>query len=103
MCLCSLRISSYDISNYEAIYYNRQTSNIRRTLLGNKIVDHADLVGAFSNYTFIFDLTPGFNGLGKDNCKTRQKSFKLCNLMRLMLNILRYVLWILWQWLTSIC
>ena len=24
----------------------RQTSNIRRTLVGNKIVDHSDLVGA---------------------------------------------------------
>ena len=25
---------------------NRQTSNIRRTLVGNKIVDHSDVVGA---------------------------------------------------------
>ena len=24
-----------------------------------------------SNYVLILDLTPGFNGLGKDNCKTR--------------------------------
>ena len=24
----------------------RQTSNIRRTLIGNKIVDHSDVVGA---------------------------------------------------------
>ena len=93
MCLCSLRISSYDISNYEAIYYNRQTSNISRTLVGNKI---GIACWRCSNYTFIFDLTPGFNGLGKDNCKTRQKSFKLCNLVRLISNILRYVLWILW-------
>ena len=28
-----------------------------------------------SNYIFIFYLTPGFNGLGKDNCKTRQETF----------------------------
>ena len=25
-----------------------------------------------SNYIFILDLTPGFNGLGKGNCKTRE-------------------------------
>ena len=29
-----------------------------------------------SNYLFILDLIPGFNGLGKDNCKTRRESFK---------------------------
>ena len=27
-----------------------------------------------SNYIFILNLTPGFNGLGKDNCKTRWES-----------------------------
>ena len=29
-----------------AISYYRQVSNIRRTLVGNKIVDHSDAVGA---------------------------------------------------------
>ena len=29
-----------------------------------------------SNYIFILNLTPGFNGLGKDDCKTRWESFK---------------------------
>ena len=52
-----------------------------RTLVGNKIVDHSDVVGNIacrrcSNYIFILDLTPGFNGLGKDNCKTRRETFK---------------------------
>ena len=28
------------------LQYYRQVSNIRRTLVGNKIVDHSDLVGA---------------------------------------------------------
>ena len=28
-----------------------------------------------SNYIFILDLTPGFNGLGKNNCKTRREWF----------------------------
>ena len=27
-------------------YYYRKVSNIRRTLVGNKIVDHSDVVGA---------------------------------------------------------
>ena len=54
-----------------------ETSNISHTLVGNKIVDHSDVVKSTacqhcSNYIFILDLTPGFNGLGKDNCKTRQ-------------------------------
>ena len=44
-----------------------------------------------SNYIFILDLTPGFNGLGKDNCKTRRESFKFCDLVRLILEILRYI------------
>ena len=52
-----------------------QISNISGTLVGNKIVDHSDVVGATcrycSNYIFILNLTPGFNGLGKDDCKTR--------------------------------
>ena len=52
----------------------RQVSNIRRTLVGNKIVDHSDVVGASpvgSNYIFIPDLSPGFIGLGKDSYKMR--------------------------------
>ena len=40
-----------------------QASNISCTLVGNKILDHSDVVG----YIFILDLTPGFNGLSKDN------------------------------------
>ena len=48
----------------------RKTSNIRRVLVG-EIVDHtyvigASPVGAATKYIFILNLTPGFNGLGKD-------------------------------------
>ena len=43
----------------------RQTSNINHALVANKIVDHSDVVGACSNYIFILNLTPYFNGLGK--------------------------------------
>ena len=53
-----------------------KASNISRTLVGNKIVDNSDVVGASPvgaapTTSFIHDLTPGFNGLSKDNCKTR--------------------------------
>ena len=44
---------------------HRQISNIRRTLVGNTLVDHSDVVGAAtacSNFIFILVLTPGFNG-----------------------------------------
>ena len=37
-----------------------------------------------------FDLTTGFNGLGKDKCKTRWEYFKFWNLMNLILEVLRY-------------
>ena len=80
----------------------RQVSNIRGTLVGNKIVDHSDVVGASiacrrcSNYIFILDLTLGFIGLGKDNCKTSRETFKFGDLVRLILEILRY-------WVSCVC
>ena len=42
-----------------------------------------------SNYIFILDLTPGLNGLGKDNYKTRWETFRFWNLVRLILEVLR--------------
>ena len=43
---------------------------------------HSSACRRCSNYIFIL-LTPGFTGLGKDNCKTRQESFKIWDLVRL--------------------
>ena len=43
-----------------------------------------------SNYIFILYLTPGFNRLGKDKCKTRRESFKFLDLVRFILENLRY-------------
>ena len=37
-----------------------------------------------SNYIFTLDLTPGFNGLGKDNCKTRREIFRFWDLVQLI-------------------
>ena len=45
-----------------------------------------------SNYIFILDLIHGFNRLGKDNCQTGRESFKFSNLVRLILETLRYLM-----------
>ena len=48
-----------------------------------------------SNYNFILDWSPGFNGLGKGNCKTRRETFKFWDLVGLISEILRYCgLWL---------
>ena len=39
------------------------------------------------NYIFILHFTHGFNGLGKNNCKTIRESFKCWDLVRLILEI----------------
>ena len=36
-----------------------ETTNISRTLVGNKIVDHSDAYRRCSRYIFILGLTPG--------------------------------------------
>ena len=45
-----------------------------------------------SKYIFILDLTPGFNGLDKDNCKTRWETFKFGDLVHRILEIWRQCL-----------
>ena len=59
-----------------------------RTLVGNKIVDNSDVVGA-ARVGAILNLTPGFNGLSKDNCKMIQETFELCVLLWLILEVLQ--------------
>ena len=68
---------------------NRQTSNIKRNFVGNKLADHSDVVGASpvgrcSNYILILVLTPGFSGLGKDNYNTRGETLEFWVWMRLL-------------------
>ena len=43
------------------------------------------------NYISILDETPGFNGLGKDNCTTRRETFKFRDLVLRLSKIWRYV------------
>ena len=69
-----------------------QISDISCILLENKIIDHSDVVGAAPTGD-IKDLTPGFNGLDKDNCKMRRETFQILDLVHLILEILRYVLY----------
>ena len=86
----------YDLSS---LY--RKTSNIRRTSVGNKIVDHSDVVGASpvgaapSTSSGILDLTSGFKGFGKDSRKTVRESFKCWDLVRLVLENWRYIVFAL--------
>ena len=73
----------------------RQVSNIRRTLVSNEIVDHSDVVGASPvaaapTTSSSSTLTPGFNELGKDNCRLRRETFEFCNSVRLILETWRY-------------
>ena len=44
-----------------------------------------------SNYIFILDLTLGFNGLSKDNYMVRRETFKFRDLVRLIVETLRYI------------
>ena len=43
-----------------------------------------------SNYIFILDLTPGFNGLDIDTCKTKRETFTFWDLMWLTLDVWWY-------------
>ena len=72
----------YDYNRRSTFSTYRQTSNINRTLVGNKIVDHSGAVGEARLNIF-------FNGLGKDNCKTSRKTFKFWDLMQLILEVWR--------------
>ena len=81
----------------------RKVSNLRRTLVGNKIVDNSDVVGASPvgaapTDIFILNLTHGFNGLGKDNCKTRWETIMFWDWVRLILENWRYIDVILTGW-----
>ena len=48
-------------------------------------------------YISILDLTPGFNGLSKDNCKTRRETFQLGDLVLLVLEVWQYIFIFPWK------
>ena len=57
----------------------RQTSNIKHTLIGNKIVDHSDEVGAspFGDAPTTSSFSTWHNVLQKYNCMTRRGKLSL--------------------------
>ena len=68
----------------------RQTSNVRRPLVGNIIVwslkwsplcSWSTACRHCSNHISMLDLTPGSNRLGRDNCKTRQATYTCWDLV----------------------
>ena len=67
----------------------RKTSNVRRALVGNKIVDHSDVVGASPVGAAP---TSGFNEFGKDRHRTIWESFNCRDLVWLILETRRYFL-----------
>ena len=76
--------------SYFTIQTYHKTSNTRRTLPVSKLVDHSNVVAAMPvGNIFILDLTPEFNGLGKDKCKTIWKPFKFSDLVLAIFEILR--------------
>ena len=89
MTLISVRICLYDSlfgsvpkSRTNSIYH--YTSNISSTLVGNKIFDHSDVVGASpvgtAATTSSFS-TKHLAAMGKDNYKTRRETFVFCDLV----------------------
>ena len=88
---CYVRVIRHFLANKSY----RQVSYIRRTLVDNKIFrslrcSRSIACRRCSNYIFILDLTPDFIGLGKDNCTASRETFKFGDLVRLILEILRY-------------
>ena len=68
--VCFLSFHKFSLKMLLLFFPCHQTSNISRTLIGNKIVDHWDVVGVpFSTAPTKSDLTSGFIGLGKDDCE----------------------------------
>ena len=61
------------LDNVFDIYH--QTSNISRTGWAITFLMTYCSWSITCRYIFILDLAPGFNGLGKDNCKTRRETF----------------------------
>ena len=70
----------------------RQNSNTRLILVSKKKCWSLRCMWSIAcrrcyNYIFILDFTPGFNRLGKDDCKTRREIFKYLDLVRFYLTV----------------
>ena len=75
----------------------QNVKNIEAMVICYKIsVDHSEVVGPSiacwrcSNYIFILNSTPDFDGLGKDTCKTRCETFKFWDSVHLIVEVWQY-------------
>ena len=87
--------SRYKDSHYKDKMVMRRSYLYNRNPFTGKIAflyDFGNACRHCSNYIFILDLTPGFNGLNRDNSKMRRESFKFWDLVQLILDILRYTM-----------
>ena len=77
-------------------------SNIRRIIVDSKLrCSWSIACRRCSNYIFIVDFSPGFNILYKDNCKTRRETFKVWDVVWLIVEIWQYIInwyWIQFSW-----
>ena len=76
-------------------WYYRKVTNIRRTLVSNKIVDHSDVVGASAVRAapITSSFAPGFtwfHWIGQRQLHDETKKFKFGDLVQLILEIMRY-------------
>ena len=80
LCVCTilwfLQVSIDDVYKLSTLVFNPSS--------------YSAPVGAALNYIFILDLTPGFNGLGKDNCKTGRETFMFWDLVHFISEVWRY-------------
>ena len=83
------------LADLDGVVICRQTSNIshlnKRWNCWSLRCSWSIACRCCSNYIFILDLTLFFNGLDKDNCETRWERFIFLDLVRLVLDVLRYV------------
>ena len=75
----------------------RQTSTIMCTLVSNIICwslrcSWSIACGCCHNYIFILNLSPGFNGLYRDKCKTRRETFQFWDLVPMILKLTHVIL-----------
>ena len=93
----------YEFDNqHQVLQMYHKTSNISCILVGIKIVNHSDVVGASSVGAAPTTSSFSTQHLHKDNCKMRRETFKFCDLVCLILEIwqlmkLNMYPWWLWR------
>ena len=90
--------SDYYFTDVTIHVFNIESIDVITHILRNAIVPRPVMVTQMyleHRLLAILDLTPGFNGLGRDNCKTRRETFKCWNLVCL---ILKVWLWNAFYW-----